>query len=86
MDINSIELNNPTDLGHDVSGIDHHGTENFEFQLAYLQEIDDAKSLIRQAYLLTRAADSSRLVEACANAGVDRMALYPENLTADFLT
>jgi hypothetical protein len=34
--------------------------------------------------LLVRAANSSRLVEACANAGVDRMVLYPENLPEDF--
>lgn len=30
------------------------------------------------------ARNSSRLVEACANAGVDRLALFPENLPVGF--
>ena len=30
--------------------------------------------------LLTKATESARLVEACANAGVDKIILYPENL------
>ncbi len=34
--------------------------------------------------LLVRAARSSRLVEACGNAGVDRLVLYPENLPEGF--
>ena len=33
---------------------------------------------------LDRADNSSRLVEACGNAGVDRLILYPENLPEGF--
>ena len=33
---------------------------------------------------LVQAKNSSRLVEACANAGVDRLVLYPENLPEEF--
>ena len=33
---------------------------------------------------LAQAAKSSRLVEACGNAGVDRLILYPENLPEGF--
>ena len=33
---------------------------------------------------LAQAARSSRLVEACGNAGVDRLVLYPENLPEGF--
>ena len=34
--------------------------------------------------LLLHASKSSRLVEACGNAGVDRLILYPENLPVGF--
>ena len=34
--------------------------------------------------LLTTATESARLVEACANAGVDKIILYPENLPPQF--
>jgi hypothetical protein len=33
---------------------------------------------------LVQAAKSSRLVESCANAGVDHLVLYPENLPEGF--
>ena len=33
---------------------------------------------------LVHASKSSRLVEACGNAGVDRLVLYPENLPEGF--
>jgi len=33
---------------------------------------------------LAQAAKSSRLVEACGNAGVNRLVLYPENLPEGF--
>ena len=33
---------------------------------------------------LVQAKNGSRLVEACANAGVDRLVLYPENLPEEF--
>jgi hypothetical protein len=35
---------------------------------------------------LLKASESNRLVEACGNAGVDLLALYPENLPEGFLT
>ena len=39
---------------------------------------------LRGESLLTQASNSSRLVEACGNAMVDRIALYPENLPENF--
>ena len=38
----------------------------------------------RGGKFLNHASKSSRLVEACGNAGVDRLALYPENLPEGF--
>jgi hypothetical protein len=38
----------------------------------------------RGALFLKSAAESSRLVEACGNAEVDKMVLYPENLTPNY--
>jgi len=45
-------MNNPKGIGRDVTGIGHHGTENYELQLAEINKLNYTIGLISQSYLL----------------------------------
>ena len=53
MDISPLELDDPRELGRDVTKIGHHGTGDVEVRVKHTGDIDYIMTLVRQAYLLT---------------------------------
>lgn len=53
LDIHHTDLDDPKNLGRDVSSIGHYGTGEVETKLGNLAELDDVMDLIEQAYKQT---------------------------------
>ena len=53
LDILPQELNNPYNLGRDVSEIGHHGTGSVEIRLTTIEDLDKVMALVEQSYRLT---------------------------------
>jgi len=53
LDILPEELDDPYNLGRDVSGIGHYGTGDVEVRLNSMEDVDKVMDLIEQAYRLT---------------------------------
>lgn len=50
LDVTIEELNDPHDLGRDVTAVGHWGTGSVEVRLANLDQLEDVMALIRQAF------------------------------------